>query len=205
MKTISNNVILVAHKGVTFDGPQIVKQMHKNGLLDEFESVVKGFTDTFPALKHVKKLASRVAAKGSFKQSDLAREYLGPDSTTGAHNTIVDVRMLNKLLNRFSITEAELIRRAVPFSSVANASHERKQKKAGVDALNAIKGEVSASMIAKIAAAGITLAQLESTFGTNGKSGISMLLGADIGGKPRVTQNKRILTQICNSLQRRLH
>lgn len=201
LKNVSQNVILVAHKGVTFDSPQIVKAMHAIGLLETFGLVVKGFTDTLPVFKSSKELIPRIAEKKSFKLTDLAHDYLGPDSSEGAHNATVDVEILDNLLKRFAIEETELISRAVSFSSVANADRDRKERKTRIDDMAAIKGAVSAAMITKIAAAGLTLTQLERTFNINGENGITTLLGEDIGGKPRVSKNKTVLRKLCDALR----
>lgn len=203
LRDISHDIILVAHNGVKFDGPQIVKTMNAVGLLEEFGSIVRGFTDTIPIFKSSQELASRVTEKGSFKLTVLADDYLEPDSAIGAHNAKVDVQMLDDLLNRFMINEIELISRSVPFSSVVNAERNRKEKKERIDAMAVLKGSVSAHMITKIVTAGLTLDQLEETFNIYGEDGIIMLLGEDIGGKPKVTKNKTVLRKLCNALRTR--
>lgn len=203
LKNISHDIILVAHNGVKFDGPQIVKTMNAVGLLEEFGSIVKGFTDTLPIFKSSQELASRVIEKKSFRLSALAHDYLEPDSAKGAHDAVVDVRMLDNLLKRFAIKEIELINCAVSFSLVVNAERNRKEKKEKIDAMTVIKGPISANMITKIVTAGLTLDQLEKTFNIHGEDGITMLLGEDIGGRPRVTKNKTVLRKLCDALKTR--
>lgn len=204
LKNISHDIILVAHNGVTFDAPLIVKTMKAVGLLEEFGSIVRGFTDTIPIFKSCKELASRVKEKGKFSLSVLANDYLGPDSTRGAHNAVVDVRMLDNLLEKFAITEIELINRAVSLSSVVNADRIREEVKERITAMSVIKGPISENMIKKIATAGLTLDQLEMKFDAYGEDGIKMLLGEDVDGKPRVTKNKTILRKLCDALRSRL-
>lgn len=204
LKNISHDIILVAHNGVRFDAPQIVKTMNAVGLLEEFGSIVKGFTDTIPAFKSSQELAPRVIARKSFKLSVLAHDYLEPDSARGAHNAIVDVQMLDDLLKKFAINEIELIGRAVSFSSVVNADRNRKEKEERIAAMSVLKGSISKTMIIKIVTAGLTLDQLERTFNVDGENGITILLSEDIDGKPRITKNKTILRKLCDALRTRL-
>jgi len=204
LKNISHDIILVAHNGVKFDAPLIVKTMNAVGLLKEFGFIVKGFTDTLPIFKSCQELASRVIEKRSFKLSVLAHNYLEPDSTRGAHNAVVDVRMLDNLLKKFAIKEIELINRAVSFSSVVNADRIRKEKKERIAAMSVIEGPITANMIKKMVTAGLTLDQLEKTFSVHGEDGITMLLGEDVDGRPRVTKNKATLRKLCDALRTRL-
>ncbi|EFN63985.1 hypothetical protein EAG_09598 [Camponotus floridanus] len=207
LKNISHDIILVAHNGERFDAPLIVKTMNAVGLLKEFGSIVKGFTDSLSIFKDRKELAFRKKkGKGGFSLSALANDYLEPDSTRGAHNAVVDVQMLDNLLKKFAIKETELISCVVPFSSIVNADRIRKEKEEKKNAMFVIMEPfgISKNMIKKIVTAGLTLDQLEMTFNDYGEDGITMLLGEDVDGNPRVTKNKTILRKLCNALRTRL-
>lgn len=56
---------------------------------------------------------------------------------------------------------------------------------------------VSKAMAQKIAASGLTYEFLKLAFDRDGPDGINNLLSEKVDGKPRVTANSRVITNIC--------
>ena len=59
-------------------------------------------------------------------------------------------------------------------------------------------------MIGKIASCGFSLKSLQEAFQSGGTKSILMLLGEDIGGKPRVTNHKKIVENITTAVEKSL-
>ncbi|XP_034934688.1 uncharacterized protein [Chelonus insularis] len=85
LKTLSSSVVLVAHNGITFDALHIIRAMKTFDLFEEVKAVVKGFVDSIKVFKNVEELKSGVKSKGSFKQEELAKDYLKPQKTWDKH------------------------------------------------------------------------------------------------------------------------
>lgn len=175
----------------------IIRHMKKFGLFEEFQEVVKGFTDTLEIFKE--NLPARKKEKKKFSQESLAYDLLGADSVNGLHNAVSDVLTLNKLLLKISIKTDTIKSHARSVADILRVEMqvaESAMNKASLESLNG----VSSGMKMKIAKAGINLKILKEAYMQGGDEGVRLLLGEDVQGKPRVTKNVKILKSITGQL-----
>lgn len=81
---------------IRFDAPLLNCHLKKFDLLDEFQCVVKGFSDTLEIFRE--KLPDRKKEKKKFSQEAFALDFFGDNSVNGVHNAVNDVLLLGKLL-----------------------------------------------------------------------------------------------------------
>ncbi|KYN15258.1 hypothetical protein ALC57_12525 [Trachymyrmex cornetzi] len=208
LKRVGPNIILVAHNCFRFDGPAIVALMKNEGLLNDFISVAVGFADSLSLFKA--KLKETRGAKASYKQIVLAEEFLGLNSSKGAHNAVYDIDMLEKLIKhpQINITKDDIQKNAKrthffisPKASqlLSNALKQSLQCEEGSEDQKSVG--LSSHMIKKIDAAGITLDNLLQCYSSSKQQGIKILLAQNVGGKPRITKSKKIIDQLCAKLE----
>lgn len=195
-------VILIAHNGGRFDAPMLLNELRSLRLLQDFQSVVFGFCDTLPLLK--KKLPERVKAKKSFRQSVLAEDLVGSGAADGAHDSSVDVRMLANIIESVGINNEELRSNTVTVHSILMAQVEAAKTKGNRRGLDCLKGGVSTGMLTKMAKAGVTIDSLKKSYSDGGEDAVTMLLGEDVNGRPRVTKNKKILLNLITEIKKLL-
>ena len=167
-------VVLIAHNGARFDAPLILNEMRALGLIEDFKSVVCGFCDTLPLFK--KRLPERVKAKESFTQSALAEDVLGTGASTGAHNSIEDVKILEMIIKSVGITDEELRSEARTTDFIIATEVRGAQAKINRPGLDCLNKGVSASMLTKMAQAGITIDRLKNSFSDGGENVITVYL-----------------------------
>lgn len=88
--------ILIAHNGNTFDVPRILDLAKSLNLMKELMLFIKGVCDSLHLFKCI--LTERKIKKLSFKQTDLANDYLDKNDIMDAHNALNDVLVLQKLV-----------------------------------------------------------------------------------------------------------
>ncbi|KAH0549838.1 hypothetical protein KQX54_015017, partial [Cotesia glomerata] len=98
---LHNTCLEMAHNAFRFDALMILRHLKYYGLLSEFLSIVKGFSDTLPILK--KHLPEIKKEKNGLKLTNLALKFLGDNSTDGAHNGETDVRILKEVLQAVGV------------------------------------------------------------------------------------------------------
>ncbi|XP_034237860.1 uncharacterized protein LOC117643228 [Thrips palmi] len=102
LSSCGDQIIIVGHNIIRFDFPRILKLLRQHGLAKEFLNLVFGMTDTMPLLKQGK----------MSKQEHLADKYLTADEwqpyIRGAHDALIDCKLLDGLLAHFKVTEAKL-------------------------------------------------------------------------------------------------
>ena len=187
LKEISTSVILVAHNGFKFDFPMLLNELERSKLLTEFNTLIVRFADTLPVFR--KALPDRVKSKLKFNQESLVSDFLGTENNVGAHNVIQDVKLLKQLINKIDVV-AEWKKNVKTVDNIINGKaiqdqNTREIKNRKVD-LSLLNDSISKKMINKLAEAGITLEILRKAISDNAKDGLRMLLGEDVGGKPRV-------------------
>ncbi|XP_074096708.1 uncharacterized protein LOC141525906 [Cotesia typhae] len=212
LKSVHEKILFAAHNCSRFDAPHLLRLINKLKLFDVFKTVVIGFIDTLPVLK--KKLPNRVKEKKKFKLTVLAEEYLSADIIKDAHNATCDVLILQQLmeLKSINISTEDLRKQAVPLNFQAHKiAQQRKikslkpsllcflQNKDSAEAKKVCSG-ISITMINKIAEAGISKEQILESSRKNGSQGISILLGQDVGGKPRVTKSSAMIKKLCTKI-----
>jgi len=181
--------------------------MKNEGLLNDFISVAVGFADSLSLFKA--KLKETRGEKASYKQVVLAEEFLGLNSSKGAHNAVYDIDMLEKLIKhpQINITKDDIQKNAKsthffisPKTSqlLFNTLKQSLQCEKGSEGQKSVN--LSSHMIKKIAAAGITLDNLLQ-YSSSKQQGIKILLAQNVGGKPRITKTKKIIDQLCAKLE----
>ncbi|CAG5107985.1 Protein of unknown function [Cotesia congregata] len=151
--------------------------------------------------------------KKSFAQSALAEDYLGSTFIQeSAHDASADVSVLQQLINHkdINISSKDLMNAGVTVDSILNAKNEKNKLKSLKDSLSALKADkkneknkqqcgVSASIITKIAKAGINMCDLKKIYVDDGFEGLKILLSQSIDQKPRVTAIKNKLDELLSS------
>lgn len=188
LKSVSSSVVLAAHNGHRFDAPRILSLVNENNMLDCFQSVVVGFTDTLPFLRN--KLPERRKEKKSFSQAALANDYLSLTFIEeAAHDASVDVYTLQQLIfhKDINISPVELMHAGSTVDSILQTKNENSRLKNLKNSLAILKVKktndsskekigISAHMINKLARSGISLDLLQKTYRTAGFDGLKILL-----------------------------
>lgn len=192
LKCLKKPCILVAHNGNSFDIPRILELAKSLNLMKELMMFVKGVCDSLHLFKCI--LIDRKKDKLSFKQTDLANEYLDKSDMMNAHNALNDVLVLQKLLNKICKNKTTLIENTKSTEFILSSKARlQKTKECKQSLLNLT---LSNQMKGKIAKAGINKAILQEAFKTGGLAGLTILLGENVNNKPRVTVNKKIIKSI---------
>ncbi|XP_043289283.1 uncharacterized protein [Venturia canescens] len=207
LNKIEKKIILVAHNCFSFDSGALIDVIQRLGLLSKFTQSVIAFADTLPLFKI--KLKNKRDSKASYKQNVLAEEYLGTNASVGAHNAVNDVKVLQQLVTHpaINIEKKDIFEN----SKTVNCLISKKNISATVSCFkrdlqifnlsnDKENGRVSSGMITKIVAAGITLDNLFQVYKSSGEKGINILLAQDIGGKPRVSKNKKVISDLCKRI-----
>lgn len=190
--------VLLAHNGKKFDVPRVVNLTKQLDLLKEFKLFIKGFCDTLEVFYTV--LPERKKNKLSFKQEDLAKDFLDENELLQAHNALNDVLILKKLLKSLCTDNNVIYEHtsSIEFTLTSkDRSDDIKLKKKSIADLG-----ISTYMVNKISKAGIDKPILQKAVDTGGFEGLSLLLGENVDGKPRVTQNKKIIKIIEENLKK---
>ncbi|XP_054633615.1 DNA polymerase III subunit epsilon-like [Dunckerocampus dactyliophorus] len=93
LRSFSGTVYLAAHNADRFDAPVLNRVLQEFSLLEEFQSVVSNFLDTFLLSK---RLFPRFY---SYSQKYLVQRFL--DKTYNAHNALEDAKMLQELFYKW--------------------------------------------------------------------------------------------------------
>ena len=95
----NHKCLLIAHNGKAFD-PRLVRAFQTHGILDMFEKVIHGFSDSLPMFK-----ALYPDRKGPemFKLGTLAKDLLR--ITGNLHEATFEVAILEKLCNNFMLID----------------------------------------------------------------------------------------------------
>ncbi|KAJ8665908.1 hypothetical protein QAD02_007570 [Eretmocerus hayati] len=196
LKMLGRPTILVAHNGAKFDAPRVIKLAEDVGLLKELEIFVKGFCDSKAVFHSLLPDRAKSKPKKSFKQPDLVSEYLDPCDVLEAHDALNDVIMLEKLLRKLcgEGDTTPILNHSVSFEDTVNWKKKLAIAKQCKSSLAEI--DISEHMKKKISNAGINMGILQEAYKGGGYEGLQILLGENIGGKPRVTTTKKIINKV---------
>ncbi|XP_031329286.1 uncharacterized protein LOC116160261 [Photinus pyralis] len=193
LQQCGDSVFLVGHNIIRFDAPRLIKFLKEHGEVKAFAECVAGFSDTMPLLKQGKVC----------KQSALAETYLtGPyweELHKSAHNAVTDCSVLDRLLNQSSIkvSPTRVRENMVTFRDFLKRQAELKRRKAIMPSLEALFSVgVSKAMVGKMAAAGVTIEELKREYDANKVQGLTVCLGVQVDGKPRVTTQKKTIEKL---------
>lgn len=197
LRSLDKPCILIAHNGLRFDAPRIIKLAESLQLLKEFKVFVKGFCDSVLVFKSL--LPNRCKAKASFKQGDLVSELLEKEDNLDAHNALGDVLMLQKLIIKLGVSSDSIIQKTQSIHYILNAKTRNSKLDSCKQSLSNLS--ISNFMKRKIANAAIDLSILKEAFKTGDLKGLTILLGENVNGKPRVTNSKAIIKNIYDQIK----
>ena len=157
---------------------------------------IKGFCDTMYLFKLL--LPDRKKKKQTFSQGGLVSEYLNKEDISIAHNALNDVLMLQKLVEKLLKTRKTIIdcTRSVEF--LIGTKERDKKTKDVKKSLSELK--ISDHMKGRLSKAGITKIILEKACETGGIEGLTILLSENVGGKPRITNNKKVIKTLFDQI-----
>lgn len=192
LKDSNSRVILAAHKAY-FHACLIVKDLLRCGLLEEFCSVVLGFTDTVEIMKN--KFPER---RQSFKLTSLARDFLDIDTHNLAHDALDNAIILKDLVWTVNFRENNFSRMIHYFIDDIKSSIKTDENR---KTLNFLRNSVSTYTIKKLANAGINWEILKETYlRKNRGRGIENLLTGRNPNHPMVTRDPDIIAAIVEQL-----
>ncbi|XP_058798336.1 uncharacterized protein LOC131668298 [Phymastichus coffea] len=186
LDTQGDQVILMAHNGYKFDFPLMLRNLSRLNLLDEFKTIVTGFSDTLNIFRNI--LPERRKAKKSFSQTTLAVEYLGQESAEGAHNALADVDILQKLISAIKIDHLTIYNHTQNITDFIRNEALKNVHTSNKISLEFLKNCVSTNMLSRIAKAGINRSLIIDVYKTKGPKGIEMLLSEDLRGNQHFIQ-----------------
>ncbi|XP_028412163.1 uncharacterized protein LOC114534884 [Dendronephthya gigantea] len=188
MKTPS---LLIAHNGRAFDAKHLINAIASCKQMSEFSQAVIGFSDSLTAFREL------FPERKTYKQTDLAKDLLR--ATYNAHNALDDVRILQKLVSKF-ITNDMLLKHSFTVFWYRDYLSYSQMTQENMKTLKPLvkAGKASEGMAAKIAGSGLRMSHLEFVYRTGGVERLREVLTELHGEKPRVTNNKKIQTEICS-------
>ena len=156
-----------------------------------FQDCVIGFVDTLAIFK--KALPNRE----KYCQESLVADLLGV--CYSAHNSLEDVRALQRLVS-CKVSRKYLIESSFTTEFAVRSTKYCVQKKFSLQTLHppVTTKVVSKGMAEKIAGSGLTFHHLQLSFQRGGQDGLTNILSEKINGKARVTNNRRIISQLSN-------
>lgn len=114
-------VVLFAHNAKSFDCKRLIFSLQKCDLLNSFQSCVVGFVDTLILFKSV------MQQREKYSQENLVSDLLG--ISYSAHDSLEDVRALQRLLSCKEVNEKAIIKSSFAFffmpSTVQNTVYTR--------------------------------------------------------------------------------
>ncbi|XP_029207906.2 uncharacterized protein LOC114971528 [Acropora millepora] len=192
LKAKEKQVVLLAHNAKCFDSKRIIYSLKKYDLLSYFQDCVIGFVDTLALFK--KALPNRE----KYSQESLVADLLGV--CYSAHNSLEDVRALQRLVSCKEVSRKYLIQSSFTTEFAVRSTKYCVQKKFNLQTLHPLVTTkvVSKGMAEKIAGSGLTFHHLQLSFQRGGQDGLTNILSEKINGKARVTKNRRIISQLSN-------
>lgn len=131
-----------------------------------------------------------------FKLSKLAQDLLEIDTTTNFHDAQFDTNVLQKIANLIIPKNNFFMSRKLYSEAIINKMQSQTTA-TFITSLQFLKGTILEGMIKKIANSKIDYNKLKESYIENGKKGITLLLSERLdNGKPRVTENKKVLEKI---------
>jgi len=148
-------------------------------------------TDTVPLIR-----------QGDIKKQDLLAEtYLTGAEwepyVKGAHDALVDCKLLDGLLAHFEVSEETVKSQVMPVRDILEREAKKKTKANNLAPLKVLKDyDISNVIIGRMASSCVTLQELHDVYAEHGRKGLAVCLGVQLDGKPRVTTTKKIIDKI---------
>lgn len=150
-------VVLFAHNAKSFDCKRLIFSLQKCDLLNSFQSCVVGFVDTLILFKSV------MQQREKYSQENLVSDLLG--ISYSAHDSLEDVRALQRLLSCKEVNEKAIIKSSFAFffCYAINSTKYCLHKAVNIHSLQPliVSKVISKGMGDKIAGSGLTLNHLK--------------------------------------------
>lgn len=183
-----------------FDYPRIARVFKHFQLLEKLENVVYGLADSLLIFK--KEFPERKKDCG-YSEGKLLKFYLPSEDVSNLHDALNDIKALKKLLDVCKIDENIVKKYTKSLIGLKKAKVLKKKITATKNTFDILKkSKISSQIITKLAKEGITQRMLIDKYTKEGVEGIKYLLSISINGKVRITSNKKIITQICDVLEK---
>ena len=187
--------ILTAHN-CKFDYPRLIIAIKKVFMLDRFQSVVEGFSDTLPVISKFNKQKG----KGANTLGNLAA--MCKLNVANAHNAVADVVMLQGILLHFKICDGRLKKSLLTWSQIAKKEESTLKEKADkeniLEKLKTFKkfdNALTMRMKKKIINANVTTQMIEAAYEENKFDGLYQLFL-----KENITRTKKVIRKLSDFL-----
>jgi len=188
---LNEKCVLVAHN-CNFDRPRLLAAIKKTYLLNHFQNIVYGFTDTLPLIKQV---------KGSSKKGDNKLENLATFCnipTLNAHNAINDVIMLEQVIMKLGISLQKTIESILTWDKAIELENYKSELPSNLKKIEELKLCTSLATRKKIVSAKISYQLILDTFKDNKLAGLVNLFGENENGVIAVTKNRSVIKKFLN-------
>lgn len=193
LENLQKPVILVGHN-INFDIRFAMKELQDFNMLSNFINVVHGTVDTLKVLKNI------LPGRASYKQTAIAEELSAADTLTNAHNAIGDVRTLRNIVVRL-LLESTIAQYCVSLADQIIKKKRNEASKQVASTLGIFKGQISAIMIGKIAAANLKLEEIRRVYCNGGEDSLYILFSENCNGRPRVTKCRKVAGKVAQILE----
>jgi DNA polymerase III alpha subunit (gram-positive type) len=183
------NPVLVAHNA-TFDANVMSRTL--SNLSIDATSKICGFVDSIPVFKTV------VPGRSHYALGILVKELLNEDYD--AHNAMADVKVLQKLLNVKKVTEVQMLKHSYSLAYIQELDRYQTSHMQNHSSLMPLVNDnvLSKQMITKVAASGLSLSHIFLAYKRDNVNGIKNIFSErGLGNKPRVTNNTKIIQNVC--------
>ncbi|XP_058810069.1 uncharacterized protein LOC131675189 [Phymastichus coffea] len=157
-----NNVILVAHNGYRFDFPILLRTLSRLYLLEEFKTIISGFSDTLHIFHKVLPV------------------HASSESAEVAHNAITDVNTLQKLVAKIKIANSIIDNLTQSTSDFLRNEALKTTHSTNKTSLEFLKDCISSNMLSRIAKASINRNILIDVYKAKGPKRIEVMLSEDV-------------------------
>lgn len=191
LRKFDDQVVLLSHNGKIFDAPRLISKLQEHDLLEDFKANVIGFIDTLILFQNHFSLEKKPSLEELVETITPNYEYEEHDSE--------DVRVLKELLDRTSADIEEKLFDDASFSLAYEITYVEHAKKRYENQETLLSLPIKKGMKKKIAESGLQYRDLQLAYEQAGKAGIEIVLSDEsVNGtdKPRVTKNKRIISEV---------
>jgi len=190
LKANKKKVVLFAHNANAFDSKRIIYTLMRCNLLDPFRECVAGFVDTLSLFKNV------LPERKTYSQESLVTDLLGV--SYGAHDSLEDVRALQKLVSHVNVSSKEISESSFTVNYAVESTEYCVNRATNMHTLHPliVAKVVSKGIAEKMAGSNLQLCHINLAFQRGGLEGIASILSETVNGKLRVTKSKRIAQQL---------
>ena len=187
--------VLVAHNGRKFDFPILMRSVQCSGQMDTFCDHIISFVDSLPLLQN------QLPDRNSYKLEDIVMDILTAELFE-AHDATEDVAALQKVFQALHISLQTVRKFSISPTDVVKNRNFLNEKHRNFPSLQPLiaRGVCSNHIAESIAGSGLQLSHLKKIYQRKGEDGLVSIFCADVEGKPRVTNSKKVLNTVIPKL-----